>query len=265
MSVEAIAWAFKQDVEKSSHKFVLVAACDWASNGELFASIPSLAKKTGMNEKTVRAALHWLSENGFIEPTGERRGHTKQVIVYRLNPTKNGRVKDSQKREATKNGSLPKTDANPTKNGRVKDSQKREADTQALNSRDTQDPTLASGSTLPAEEPEEPDSRRRGIRLKTWLDSLPNGEQPIRADDPIFNYAETTGIPHEFLALAWEQFCSGMIHGAKRQRDWRAHFRNAVRGNWFRLWWFDDADGGAAKLTTAGKQAMRLAQATETA
>ena len=39
------------------------------------------------------------------------------------------------------------------------------------------------------------------------------------------------------------------------QKDWRAHFRDAVRRNWFKLWWFPR--DGECDLTTAGVQLKR--------
>lgn len=32
------------------------------------------------------------------------------------------------------------------------------------------------------------------------------GERAIRADDPIFEFAEDAGIPKEFIGLAWREF-----------------------------------------------------------
>lgn len=97
-------------------------------------------------------------------------------------------------------------------------------------------------------------ARSRKVRLQAWLDSLPDGEDAIRADDPIFAYANNAGIPVEYLELSWARFVEDMTEKGKAQIDWRAHYRNAVRGNWYKLWWFD---GDACQLTTAGKQAAR--------
>lgn len=100
---------------------------------------------------------------------------------------------------------------------------------------------------------------KREMLIVEWLDSL-GGEDAIQADDPIFAYAEKIGLPVEFLELAWEEFVLRMTDRKIRKKDWRAHYRNAVRGNWFHLWWF--GDGGAA-LTTAGQQAQKALEAME--
>lgn len=94
------------------------------------------------------------------------------------------------------------------------------------------------------------------VEIDTWLQSL-DGSDAIPATDPIFDYAEKTGIPLDFLALSWERFREDMADRRKRQKDWRAHYRNAVRGNWYKLWWFDAT--GACQLTTTGEQARRAA------
>ncbi|ALU90033.1 hypothetical protein Hrubri_2859 [Herbaspirillum rubrisubalbicans M1] len=57
------------------------------------------------------------------------------------------------------------------------------------------------------------------------------------------------------MAIAWFCFKQRFLQSGKQQKDWRAHFRNAVRQNWFRAWYIG-TDGGVA-LTTVGQQAAR--------
>lgn len=99
-------------------------------------------------------------------------------------------------------------------------------------------------------------AKRTAVKLDTWLATLGDADA-IPADDPIFDYARQTGIPVDFLELSWLRFCEDMRQRGKLQRDWRAHYRNAVRGNWFKLWWF--APDGSCQLTTTGEQARRAA------
>ena len=69
-------------------------------------------------------------------------------------------------------------------------------------------------------------------------------------------YAALVGLPNEFLALAWAEFKARYkAPDSKRYKDWRAVFRKAVRGNWFRLWILD---GNGYRLTTVGEQAKRV-------
>lgn len=100
---------------------------------------------------------------------------------------------------------------------------------------------------------------RRGSgkqKLQTWLDELGEGKA-IPADDPIFEYAEKARIPLEFLELSWKRFCEDMTERGTLKANWRAHYRNAVRGNWYKIWWL--APDGTCQLTTVGKQAQRVA------
>lgn len=76
-------------------------------------------------------------------------------------------------------------------------------------------------------------------------------EKPIPEKDAVFDFAEQTGIPEDFLLLAWREFGTRYRDSAKRYRDWRQVFRNAVRGNWFKLWYVDDA--GQVCLTSQGR------------
>ena len=97
------------------------------------------------------------------------------------------------------------------------------------------------------------------VCLRTWLDGLKaRQEQPVPPDDPVFAYATRVGIPRDFLALAWRQFRHRYTeqHPGKRYRDWRRVFRNAVEGNWLKLWWLDPASQQYG-LTTVGLQAQR--------
>ena len=90
--------------------------------------------------------------------------------------------------------------------------------------------------------------------LKAWLAATKAaGEKPIPDGDPVFAYADSIGLPTEFLHLAWVEFRHRYTQpGAKQYRDWRSVFRKAVRGNWLKLWL---CDGKVFTLTTTGQQA----------
>ena len=105
-------------------------------------------------------------------------------------------------------------------------------------------------------DPAKPSKRkpRTDTTLQDWLTSL-DGEDAIQQDDTILQELTKAGVPEDFQVLYWQHFKRLHIESGKRQKDWRAAFRNAVRGNWYKLWWFT-ADG-ECKLTTAGEQARR--------
>jgi hypothetical protein len=121
MSVEAITWALRTPVPASSAKFVLVVLANQASNSQqkgddwlAFPSIAYIAEATSQDRKTVINNLGKLSEWGLIEDSGKRVGATKQVIVYRLLRANDLFEKQSQKRNSTETGTVPKTDTKST-------------------------------------------------------------------------------------------------------------------------------------------------------
>ena len=102
--------------------------------------------------------------------------------------------------------------------------------------------------------------QKTAVGFKRFIaDCQASGEKPIPPDDPVFKYAEDVGIPQHFLLLAWREFESRYSQKDKRYKDWRAVFRNAVQGNWLKLWWIS-GENGEYLLTSAGKQADKLHQ-----
>lgn len=122
-------------------------------------------------------------------------------------------------------------------------------------------PTVTSSVTeaSPREEKRREEEQEQAPRKKagkTKLQTLPEwtaglGEaDAIPADDPLFGWADTTGIHHDWIALAWWAFEARYESDAKTYADWRAVFRRAVREDWLRLW-RKGRDGW--ELTTAGE------------
>lgn len=127
MSNQAIDWALAQPVKHSTAKFVLMVMANRADDDMIcWPSTADLCQQTAQDRKTVQENLRRLREAGFIEDTGERKGATKQVIVYRLKTPEIGPVEDdldtpieiasdagigctkeAQKRNSTNNGTGP--------------------------------------------------------------------------------------------------------------------------------------------------------------
>lgn len=109
-------------------------------------------------------------------------------------------------------------------------------------------------------------SRRKpkGVAV-TFSDCLEQAKQAgkkiIEEDDSIYGWAEDASIPDEWLALAWDEFCNRYRHNPKTYIDWAATYRNAVRGNWFKLWRY--TPNGQLLLTTEGETARRVRAAAE--
>jgi hypothetical protein len=117
------------------------------------------------------------------------------------------------------------------------------------------------------DEPTEPSAdkpkreRKPAIALKTFLEKCKErGEKAISEHDPLLTYVDDTGLPMEFVNLAWMEFKRQHLPGGPNERrlqaDWRKHFVNCVTKGWYKLW-YASADGGYA-LTTVGIQAQRL-------
>lgn len=105
----------------------------------------------------------------------------------------------------------------------------------------------------------EPKKRRSaGIPFAEWLQGVKaRGEKPISEFAALWEYAESAGLPSEFIELAWMSFADHYRtdEKAKRKRyaDWKMTFLNAVKGNYRRLWYWSDRDN-AFRLTTVGLQ-----------
>ncbi|QLO37338.1 helix-turn-helix domain-containing protein [Klebsiella sp. RHBSTW-00484] len=102
MSIDAMRWAKKVKTGKSSAKAVLTWLADMCGADLCaFPSIPALAEATELDKKTVQSSLQYLVSIGLIEDTGERRGRTKQIPVYRLCGVEESvaEIEHTQKRE----------------------------------------------------------------------------------------------------------------------------------------------------------------------
>ncbi|MEQ9721272.1 helix-turn-helix domain-containing protein [Yersinia alsatica] len=143
MSFDAYNWAIKSRVGNAAAKSVLKVLADRAGADYLaFPSIASIVFDTELDKKTVQKQLHYLVDKGLIEDTGERRGSTGRVIVWRLigiadstgdaertqkreyYPKQGHSIARSQCRNEPKKGNIPKkgtiTPDKVPKNGAVK-------------------------------------------------------------------------------------------------------------------------------------------------
>lgn len=99
MSTAALTWAFDQAGLSASEKLVLLVYANFANDrGCAYPSNATVARLSGLNEKTARAAIDRLNHAELLVDTGDRVGRTQQVKVYRLGME-----------------SLPETDALPAR------------------------------------------------------------------------------------------------------------------------------------------------------
>lgn len=119
MSLDAMRWAKKAKTGRSSAKSVLTWMADMCgADFTTYPSIAALAEATELDKKTVQASLQHLVEIGLIQDTGERRGRTRQIPVYRLVGIEES-IEDSERTQ--KREHYQKWDRlNKPKNGTVK-------------------------------------------------------------------------------------------------------------------------------------------------
>lgn len=83
MSIEVLTWVFKHSEAKLANRLVLLALADYAHDdgSKAFPSIPKLAAKARVSERTAIRCLQALAKAGAIEQTGKTRGGTK---IYKV-------------------------------------------------------------------------------------------------------------------------------------------------------------------------------------
>lgn len=114
---------------------------------------------------------------------------------------------------------------------------------------------------IPPEGGDKPKSKKSPIGLPAYLaDCKATGTQAIPEGHSVFDYAGSAKIPDDFLRLQWLEFRDRYSEeGATRYKAWPTVFGKSVRGNWFKLWYFDK--DGACVLTTTGIQAKNTHEA----
>jgi len=99
------------------------------------------------------------------------------------------------------------------------------------------------------------------VTFSVWCEQTKaKGEKLVSQWEPLREYAKSVQLPSDFIALAWNVFCTRFEHDEKakkkRYTNWRMTFLNYVKGNYLRLWAWSDRDG-CYVLTTVGQQADR--------
>lgn len=124
-------------------------------------------------------------------------------------------------------------------------------------------PSLRSGVATTAPSPAPAKPKKNGVTLKTYLEQCrAEGRKPLPPDHFIRGYCRDAGISDEMLQVAWiefrDRFATGMDK-AKLQKDWPAHFANAVKGRWAKLWFVNDRN--EVEWSATGLQAKRVIEA----
>ncbi|MEC7120678.1 MAG: helix-turn-helix domain-containing protein [Pseudomonadota bacterium] len=261
MSIDATSWAWKAPVQSCSQRIVLLALADRA--GEDHTAWPSaerLHQDTCLNIKTIPKVLKELMGLGLIMDTGERKGSSRRVVVYRLigvvdrmNPPKSGGGQYPQKRDIPKNGGIryPQKRNTPEKGIHPK--------TDVSHSQNTPTDTPENGGIRSTQNWDTPENGIHPITdLDTpkngWIDTPKNGCQNLSLESKknlksVRTQKNKTAIPEDFgiseAVLKWateqghthlQQHLESFIDKAKSKQyqyaDWDAAFREAIRKNW---------------------------------
>lgn len=141
MSFDALAWACRQKTGKLPSKMALLCLANYANElGEAYPSTAAIAAFGDMNHKTATAALDRLEELKLISDTGNRRGKSGQIKVYRLH------LESLPKTEASLKRKPPVSSAQATQKREVEATQKRVTDT--INEPVSDPATIDDGSSL---------------------------------------------------------------------------------------------------------------------
>lgn len=122
MSFNAIRMAFAIPVESSAERLVLLAYANHCGHDNLCAwpSRNRLRELTLLDLKTISLTVKRLIRRGLLVDTGERKGTTGRVPVYRLcdaNVSENGTIQSTQERNGLVLGIDPKCPSNTSENG----------------------------------------------------------------------------------------------------------------------------------------------------
>lgn len=211
---------------KPTEKFVLVALADQANDdGVCWPSVSSIEKRTGFSERAVRNAIQSLSKKGYLT-VKKRQGRSTIFVVH------------------------PGTSCTP-----ALDAPLHEMHLTPAPPAGNPGTSCTHNHKEPSINPKESVAGKKSpqITFATFLKNCAaKDELPIREDDPIFDYANKAGIPAETLQAHWLRFREKYEGEAKTYADWRATFRNSVKGNWFKFWYV--APDGTVEDTTHLRQ-----------
>lgn len=240
----------------STAKLVLLTLAEFADrNGaNCWPSLPMIAKRASLNERSVRRALDEVEPLGWIQRSkkGSERGWA--LSVYRLT------IPDGADTGSWVDATGPDTESTPQ--NATCGLSVTEVRTLCHSGVDTESNYLASelSNTQPVKpSPAKRVSQKRAgkVTFRQWLDARP--DFPGTHIEKLNNYMQSIQLPDQLEAIFIAEFQRRYLEDpqskGKKYIDWMAVACNAVRGNWFKLWWLD-ADGNY-QLTAAGNQAMR--------
>jgi hypothetical protein len=234
MSIQVMTKVWAQSQVSGSELLLLLAIADFSDDqGHAFPSVGTLAHKIRMSARNTQYLLQKLEAAGELEITRNAgRGGSNLYRVQTLRP---------ENLAGGCNGLLP---------------------TPATGFTPPLQP-IAPEPSLTINEPSVVVPKARTKREKKHETTLAErqavceaeGVPVIPSDGAALRYATSAGIPDDFIALAWGAFVTKYTEDqpSKRYADWTQVFANAIKGNWLKLWRFDEKSAQYV-LTTVGVQ-----------
>ncbi|RYM64727.1 Conserved phage C-terminus (Phg_2220_C) [Serratia quinivorans] len=187
MSIDAMNWAKKIKTGKSSAKSVLTWLADMCGPDHCaFPSIGALADATELDKKTVQSSLQHLIAVGLIEDTGDRRGRTNQIPVYRLVGIEESvaDVEHTQKREHYQKRDRLKKPVNNPKKGIVSNAPKNGNVTEngIVKDKAPENGAVTDGETIPVLEGNDPENGIRNLSGILKPKEIPTQTLPAELD-----------------------------------------------------------------------------------
>lgn len=252
-----------------TQKLCLLVLAEWADvdGTNCWPAMEKIADKASVNEKTVRRSMDELAPMGWFVRSHRRTQKGWKQFEYTLRlpdaaDTMSCRTDDAPDNMPAASGDAPDTVSaiDPASTGHS-DHLHRTLTSDAPD-------TVSTDLALPSQDlsqkeipsPGEKVTKARGKKqtFQQFLDSFGEDDEKLDAAfDMSTRYAEKIGLPDDFDRLAWHVFCSRYKHDpsykGKQYNEWPRVYRNAIEGNWLKLWWMDGE--GRYQLTQAGKQA----------
>lgn len=248
MSFQSMTWAVEQQCDSPGQKLALLMLANHTNghSGQCTPSHKLLAAECCMGASTLKRHLQALADKGLLTIIPRSQDGVSIPNQYRLHLSGGG----------SDTGGV-----GPNWAGGGSDSGRGVGPNRATN-QEVKPGKEPGSASKPASTPPKAGKKSKALTLPNWLAQVAAaGEKAIPDTDPVRSYAAQAGIPGDFLLLAWVEFKARYSEpDAKTYTDWRQVFRNAVRGNWLKLW-FVNQDG--YQLTTAGRQAQQLLENAE--
>jgi hypothetical protein len=225
-------------------KAVLISLADNANDqGHCWPAIATISERTCFSKRAVIDAITWLENAGVVIADRTNGRHTS----YQIDPAKFAQPVQEAHRCISRTGAAaaPKPVQLPHQPVQLAPKPVQQLHT---NRKNHQEPKAGTATS----------TKVRSLTFEAWNASL-GDQDAIQPEDPIFEWADKAGIPADFMELAWLAFVDRYSGDAKRYADWRAVFRNAVRGNWLKVWYLSQQLGYV--LTTIGEQYRRVRDA----